>query len=181
MQTFSEEEYVVPQNPDRQDEVIRLQAEFSRVQDLYLRALADLDNFRKKVQRDQARMARLGKREILLRILEVLDSLDRAMEQTAGLPESMTEGFHVIRRQLLNILKVEGVTPRRLSDRSLTQHSMKRLPRSVTKGKPLERLSQNSLEDIAGKTSYCARQKFPWRTTVSAGFHWLESSILDFR
>lgn len=163
MQTFSEED-VVPQNPDREDEVIRLQAEFTRAQDLYLRPLADLDNFRKKVQRDQARMARLGTHEILLRILEVLDSLDGALEQTAGLPESLTEGFHGIRRQLLNILKVEGVTPMETLGQVLTQHSMKRLPLSVTKGKPLEQLSQNSLEDIAGKASYCARQKFWWRT-----------------
>jgi len=112
MQNFFEEDQdLVPQNPDDGDEVIRLQAELSRVQDLYLRALADLDNFRKKVQQDQARAARAGKREILLRILEVLDSFDRALEQTSGLPESLAEGFHVIRRQLLSILKVEGVTP----------------------------------------------------------------------
>jgi molecular chaperone GrpE len=112
MQNFShEQEAVTPHNSDPIDEVIRLQAEFNRVQDLYLRALADLDNFRKKVQQDQARAARAGKREILLRILEVLDSFERALDQTSGLPESLTEGFLVIRKQLLNILKVEGVAP----------------------------------------------------------------------
>ena len=95
----------------RDEEVVRLQAEFFRVQDLYLRALADLDNFRKKVQQDHARIAHIGKREILLKILEVVDSFDRAMQQTSGLPESLAEGFHVISRQLRNILKAEGVTP----------------------------------------------------------------------
>jgi len=104
MENFSE-------NRDRDEEVIRLQTEFLRVQDLYLRALADLDNFRKKVQQDHTKITRIGKREILLRILEVVDSFDRALEQASGLPESLAEGFHVIRRQLRNILKVEGVTP----------------------------------------------------------------------
>lgn len=101
----------LPEPPDRDEELIRLQADFLRVQDLYLRALADFDNFRKKVQQDQAKVDRVAKREILLRLLEVLDSFDRALDETSGLPESLMEGFQVIRRQLLNILKAEGVTP----------------------------------------------------------------------
>ena len=60
MPNFSQEhEAVAPQSPDPIDEVIRLQTEFNRVQDLYLRALADLDNFRKKVQQDHAKIAHL--------------------------------------------------------------------------------------------------------------------------
>ena len=104
MQNFSEDR-------NHNEEVVRLQAEFLRVQDLYLRALADLENFRKKVQQDHARIAYVGKREMLLNILEVVDSFDRALQQTSGLPESLAEGFHVISRQLQNILKGEGVTP----------------------------------------------------------------------
>jgi len=104
MQDFSEDR-------NRDEEVVRLQAELLRVQDLYLRALADLDNFRKKVQQDHARIAFLGKREILLRILEVVDGFDRALEQTTELPNSLAEGFHVISRQLRSILTGEGVTP----------------------------------------------------------------------
>jgi molecular chaperone GrpE len=104
MQNFSEDLI-------RDEEVVRLQTELLRVQDLYLRALADLENFRKKVQQDHARIAHIGKREILLKILEVVDSFDRALQQTSGLPESLAAGFHVISRQLRNILKGEGVTP----------------------------------------------------------------------
>jgi molecular chaperone GrpE len=112
MPNFSQEkEAVAPQSPDPVDEVIRLQTEFNRVQDLYLRALADLDNFRKKVQQDHTKIAHLGKREILLKILEVVDSFNRALQHTSGLPESLAEGFHVISRQLQNILTSEGVTP----------------------------------------------------------------------
>src|SRR5262245_16999109 len=101
----------LPEDCNRDEQVVHLQSEFLRVQDLYLRALADLDNFRKKVQQDHARLAYAGKREILLKILEVVDSFDRALQQTSGLPDSLAEGFHVISRQLQNILKGEGVTP----------------------------------------------------------------------
>ena len=96
---------------NRDEELVRLQSEFLRVQDLYLRALADLENFRKKVQQDHAKIAHIGKREILFKILEVVDSFDRALQQTSGLPESLAEGFHAISRQLRNILNGEGVTP----------------------------------------------------------------------
>ncbi len=96
---------------NRDEELVRLQSEFLRVQDLYLRALADLENFRKKVQQDHAKIAHIGKREILFKILEVVDSFDRALQQTSGLPESLAEGFHAISRQLRNILSGEGVTP----------------------------------------------------------------------
>ena len=96
---------------NRDEELVRLQSEFLRVQDLYLRALADLENFRKKVQQDHAKIAHIGKREILFKILDVVDSFDRALQQTSGLPESLAEGFHAISRQLRNILNGEGVTP----------------------------------------------------------------------
>jgi molecular chaperone GrpE len=96
---------------NRDEEMGRLQSELLRVQDLYLRALADLDNFRKKVQQDHAKIAHIGKREILFKILEVVDSFDRALQQTSGLPEPLAEGFDAISRQLQNILKSEGVTP----------------------------------------------------------------------
>jgi molecular chaperone GrpE len=96
---------------NRDEEVSRLQAEFLRIQDLYLRALADLDNFRKNVQQDHAKIAHLGKRELLLKILDVVDSFDRALQQTSGLPDPLAQGFQIISRQLQNILNGEGVTP----------------------------------------------------------------------
>ena len=78
---------------NRDEEVSRLQAEFLRVQDLYLRALADLDNFRKNVQQDHAKIAHLGKREILLKILEVVDNFDRALQQTSDCRTPWRRGF----------------------------------------------------------------------------------------
>jgi molecular chaperone GrpE len=96
---------------NRDEELVRLQSELLRVQDLYLRALADLENFRKKVQQDHARIAYVGKRQILLKILEVVDSFDRALQQTSGLPEPLADGFLAISRQLQNILRSEDVTP----------------------------------------------------------------------
>lgn len=97
--------------PECEAELARLQEEFVGLHNLYLRALADLDNLRKRVQRDQVKMARTGTREILLEILDVVDNFDRALEQASGLPETLMAGVQAIRRQLLGILKSAGVAP----------------------------------------------------------------------
>src|SRR5262245_10574059 len=100
-----------PTHPNHEAELIRLQSECNRIQNLYLRTLADLDNLRKRTLQDQSKADRAGKRNILLRVLEVVDNFERALEQTSGLPGPLVEGFQVIHRQLLNLLNVEGVTP----------------------------------------------------------------------
>jgi len=110
METFRNDDSEEAVSENSSDETLRLRAECERFQNLYLRTLADLDNFRKRVQQEQARATQAGKRDILLKILEVLDNFDRALEETTGLPDSLTEGFEAIHRQLLSLLQTEGVT-----------------------------------------------------------------------
>src|SRR5262249_31805165 len=45
---------------DEQSEIDQLKEELRQKNDLYLRALADFDNYRKRVQRDQAEASRAG-------------------------------------------------------------------------------------------------------------------------
>ena len=92
-------------------EVERLRQEVRREHDMYLRALADFDNYRKRVERERASSARSGKREIILRLLEVIDSFDRALQHIDAEPSSMSEGLQAIHRKLLGLLEAEGVTP----------------------------------------------------------------------
>ena len=78
---------------------------------MYLRALADFDNYRRRVEREQTRAARSGKREVLVSLLEVLDGFDRAVRQICNEPSSVSEGLQAIHRKLLNLLEAQGVTP----------------------------------------------------------------------
>ncbi|MEW6031945.1 MAG: nucleotide exchange factor GrpE [Bacillota bacterium] len=71
--------------------------------DLFLRARADLENYRRRVDRDLAVMVRRGKADLLRRLLDLSDTL----EQAAGWEESAGP----VHRQLLKILADEGVTP----------------------------------------------------------------------
>jgi molecular chaperone GrpE len=87
----------------------RLKTELSREHDLYLRTLADFDNYRRRVERERAVSAQAGKRELILPLLEVLADFDRALEHLGDVPEWMSSGFVAIYRRLISILQAQGI------------------------------------------------------------------------
>ena len=78
---------------------------------MYLRALADFENYRGRVERERAKAADSGKRELILPLLDVVDGFDRALAHSTKVPAGILEGFHAIHRNLLDLLKGQGVTP----------------------------------------------------------------------
>lgn len=92
-------------------EVERLQEQVHREHDMYLRALADFDNFRRRIERDRQEAARNGKREIVLGMIDVLDDFDRAWQQMGDARLSVLEGLQAIRRKMLAVLETQGVVP----------------------------------------------------------------------
>jgi molecular chaperone GrpE len=92
-------------------EIERLKEEVRREHDMYLRALADYDNYRRRIERERATAARSGKREIILQLLEVLDGFDRALQHVDDAPSSVSEGLQLLHRKLLGLLEAQGVTP----------------------------------------------------------------------
>jgi len=96
---------------DEPSEVERLKEELRREHDLYLRALADYDNYRRRIERERTTAARSGKRDIILQLLEVLDGFDRALQHLDDAPSSVSEGLQLLQRKLLGLLEAQGVTP----------------------------------------------------------------------
>jgi molecular chaperone GrpE len=92
-------------------DIERLKEELRHEHEMYLRTLADFDNYRRRVEREQTSVARRGKREVLLSLLEVLDAFDRAFRQVRNEPASVSDGLQAIYRKLLNVLETQGVTP----------------------------------------------------------------------
>jgi molecular chaperone GrpE len=91
-------------------EVERLKSALSREHDLYLRALADFDNYRRRVEREAEASARSGKRQMILSLLDIIDSFDRALSHTTE-AAAVSEGYGAIYRKLLSLLQSQGVTP----------------------------------------------------------------------
>ena len=92
-------------------EIERLKEELAREHDMYLRALADYDNYRRRIERERATAARSGKRDLILQLLEVLDGFDRALQHVDDAPSSVSEGLQLLHRKLLGLLEAQGVTP----------------------------------------------------------------------
>jgi molecular chaperone GrpE len=81
-------------------------AALARMEDRYKRALADLDNYRKRAARDvQTRVAE--SREVLLRDwLEAVDSVERALQMVHGTPAA--DGMRAVLEQMEAILARQG-------------------------------------------------------------------------
>jgi molecular chaperone GrpE len=83
------------------------EAELARMEDRYKRALADLDNYRKRSAREADRRV-LESREALLRDwLEVLDSVERALRMAPEDP--LLSGLRAVLDQMETILDRHGV------------------------------------------------------------------------
>lgn len=77
----------------------------------YLRALADVENTKKRLQREQEDLRRYAAETILRELLPIMDSLGQALVAVdkQSDPEAVTKGVHLIYRQLLGLLEKEGV------------------------------------------------------------------------
>ena len=81
-----------------------LRADLTRSEDRHRRALADLDNYRKRVARDGDRRAASARDGLLLEWLEVLDSVERALWMEPG-----DNGLVSVLAQMEAILTRHGV------------------------------------------------------------------------
>jgi molecular chaperone GrpE len=74
----------------------------------FLLAVADFDNYKKRIQRDIESMVSTRRRMLLERLLPVLDNLQRALESNAG-GETLRSGLEQTLRGFEAVLAGEGV------------------------------------------------------------------------
>ncbi len=80
--------------------------------DKYLRERADMENFRKRQERVAADRVRRDKRELLAKVLDVVDNLDRALAYQDTMDrDGLQQGMRMLQWQLNELLKAEGLTP----------------------------------------------------------------------
>jgi molecular chaperone GrpE len=83
-----------------------LSIELERLEDRYKRALADLDNYRKRAARDSERRVAEAREVVVRDWLEVVDSVERAMRMQSDGP--CVEGLRAVLEQMETVLKREG-------------------------------------------------------------------------
>ncbi len=95
-----------PEEGGRPTEILR---DLADAQDKYLRALADLDNYRKRYDRELARMREQDRERMLKELLPVADSLERAVLTENASTNPWFEGLMAVRRQVDAFLRGYGV------------------------------------------------------------------------
>jgi molecular chaperone GrpE len=80
--------------------------------DRLLRKQAEMDNFRKRVQREKEDFLQLANADLIRALLPVVDGFERALRhRDASVPKSYYDGVELIRQELLGVLGRAGVTP----------------------------------------------------------------------
>jgi len=97
--------------PEEGEKIIK---EKEQYYDRMLRTQADFDNYRKRVQKEQANLIRYGAENAIREILPVVDNLERAVEAARKHEETnaqVREGIELILAQLRDALGRLGVKP----------------------------------------------------------------------
>ncbi len=95
------------------EEIKQLEEKAADFQDRLLRTQADLENFRRRVYRDQEEARKYESFRIVRDILPALDGLQRAVasaEQTGDL-QNLLEGIRMVSQQFKDILKSHSAEP----------------------------------------------------------------------
>lgn len=99
----------IPETPPVDNEIEVLRAELAEAMARNLRLLADMENMRRRLQREREEVWQVAVADCLTKLLPVLDNLQRAV---AALPDSTWgQGVVLVARQLEEVLSKIGLEP----------------------------------------------------------------------
>ena len=78
--------------------------------DLYVRAVAEMENVRRRAAEDVSKAQKFSIEKFAKNLLPVMDSLEKAIEMTAEIEGPMREGILATHRQLVHALEMSGMT-----------------------------------------------------------------------
>ncbi len=86
--------------------------EAAQYKDKYLRALAEGENTRKRLERSGTERAERIRRDVLADFLDVVDNLDRAMAYESTMDrDALAQTLKMVQNQLNDVLRRQGVAP----------------------------------------------------------------------
>jgi molecular chaperone GrpE len=95
---------------ERRAELNQIREQLAAAEDRYLRARADLENYRKRAERELERRAQEQADELVRAWLEVIDSTERALALDHENDPTLTEALRAFLAQMEAILARQGVT-----------------------------------------------------------------------
>ena len=111
----TEETTVVPEsNPleELEKQLAQAKQEAAEFKDKFLRERADMDNFRKRQERNAQERIQREKKALILKILSVMDNVERALVYQETMDrQALQQTLRMLMWQMNELLKGEGLTP----------------------------------------------------------------------
>lgn len=105
------EQTAIGSEPESELEHWKAQAE--EHQNRMLRALADMDNLRRRVRKEQEEMMNYSSLKVIEELLPVLDNFERALsaDKDSITVDSLLQGVNMVYRQMVQVFEKEGLAP----------------------------------------------------------------------
>jgi molecular chaperone GrpE len=102
-----------PQPAVAQDEALAaVERERDTFKDQFMRAVADFENYRKRIDRERREVSEYAAADVLRDLLPIIDNFERALQAPAGGDiDAFRRGIDLIHKQMLDLLRKRGVTP----------------------------------------------------------------------
>lgn len=96
----------------RESELKLLKRENKILKEEYLRKIAEMENLRKRLEREKNEFYQYALSEFLKELVAVLDNFERALgSKSQGNGKSFREGIEMIYKQYLDLLMKQGIAP----------------------------------------------------------------------
>lgn len=93
-----------------QEKLVLAEENTKKFQDSYLRTLAEMENLRKRNQREREEYIKYANLSMVKKLLPVIDDFERAVDSNNNQDyESLLKGMELIFKKLLEVIKSEGV------------------------------------------------------------------------
>ncbi len=95
-----------------EEQLAKVTTEAAELKDRWLRAAADLENYRRRAVKEREEIQKFAAERLLRDLLPVVDDLDRALESVAhepGTEAQLRDGVELVRKKFIQQLEKHGV------------------------------------------------------------------------
>lgn len=108
-QAEATQEQEVAAEPSVEEQLATAQAQVATLQDSYLRAMAEMENSRRRADEAVERAHKFAVEKFAKNMLPVIDSLEKALEIAGDEKNPMIEGVEATYRQLVKAMEMSGM------------------------------------------------------------------------
>ena len=98
------------QEPSVEELLAAAKEENAKLQDLYMRALAEAENARRRAEESVEKAHKFGVEKFAKNLLPVLDSLEKALELSSNSEDPVMQGVQATYRQFVQAMEKSGMT-----------------------------------------------------------------------